>query len=468
MDRRSFVAAAAAAVATGAHAEPDWDGYPRVLQGPMLGYATPDTVTIWARVSAAVETVVEHREVQGPWRRSTPQKATAAGGFVVRHVLSGLKPGTEIAYRMIVGGAPDPDASRAAPLTARTAPAGPAAFRIGFGSCARLQRHPVQPIWDGLERARPDLFFWLGDNVYADTLEPQILFEEYLRQRDIPNCRRFMAGRPQFAVWDDHDFGQNDNDRRNPIREASLDVFNRVWLNPAAGEAGSPGVYFRYSYGGADFFFLDNRYHRDPAAQADTAAKTTLGAAQRAWLKRELAASRAPFKLVICGQPWNDGKAAGQESWSSYTAERADLIAFIAREKIGGVVLLSGDTHVGELNCLPHARYGAGYDLFELVSSPLAQDCATSFLNYRPIERVRQVYSGGSNAGLVDIDMTALDPTLRFTLIDTRGEPVWEPLELRASDLQPGRRSVWRDKADRVSRQRWERSASGGAYYGPN
>lgn len=470
MDRRRFVAGAGATLAApaAARAAPDWDGYPRVLHGPILGYATPDTITIWARVSAEVETVVEYGEGSDPaaWKRSAPVVARAADGFVVRHVIGGLRPGAEIAYRLRVAGAPNPDGPRGAPHPARTAPAGPAAFRIGFGSCARLQRHPVQPIWDALDRADPDLFFWLGDNVYADTLDPAILFEEYLRQRDIANCRRFMAGRPQLAVWDDHDFGQNDNDRRNPIREAALQVFNRVWLNPAAGQPGAPGVYFRYAYGGVDFFFLDNRYHRDPADQADTAAKTTLGQAQRDWLKRELRASRAPFKLLICGQPWNDGKPPGGESWASFTAERADLIAFIARERIGGVVLLSGDTHVGELNCLTHARYGAGYDLFELVSSPLAQDCATSFLNYRPVERVRQVYNGGSNAGLVDIDTTVADPVLRFSLIDTQGEPVWAPLELRASELQPGR-SVWREKADALSRARWDRAASGGPYYGP-
>lgn len=275
-----------------------------------------------------------------------------------------------------------------------------------------------------------------------------------------------MAGRPQLAIWDDHDFALNDSDTRNPVKAQALQVFKQVWANPSAGLPNTPGVFFAHSFGGVDFFCLDNRYHRDPAAMSDGERKTALGAAQRDWLKQGLRDSRSPFKLILCGQPWNDGKAVGQESWSSFASERADLIAFIAQERIAGVVLLSGDTHVGELNCLTDARYGAGYDLFELVSSPLAQDCATSYLNYRPIERVRQVYAGGSNAGLVDMDMTADDPTLRFTLIDVQGNAVWAPLELRASDLAPGR-SVWQDKADAVSLARWNRAAAGGPYYGP-
>lgn len=468
MRRRGFVTGLAAGLTLPglALADQDWDGYPRLLHGPMLGWSGPDAMTIWARVSAPVDTAIEYCPAGGDWTRSAPVRADAANAYIVLHTLSGLPAGTEFAYRLIVDGATDPDTVRAEPFRARTAPAAPARFRFGFGSCARRQRHPVQPIWDALHRADPDLFFWLGDNIYGDSLDPDILREEYLRQRDIPNCRAFMAGRPQLAIWDDHDFALNDSDARNPVKAQALAVFNQVWSNPSGGLAGAPGVFFAHSYGGVDFFCLDNRYHRDPAGAPDAPGKTALGAVQRDWLKEALKASRAPFKMILSGQPWNDGKAPGQESWSSFTHERADLFAFIARERISGVVLLSGDTHVGELNALPDARYGAGYDLFELVSSPLAQDCATSYLNYRPIERVRQVYAGGSNAGIVDVDTTADDPTLRFQLVDTQGNAAWAPLELKASELSPGR-SVWRDKADAISLARWDRAQAGAAYYAP-
>ncbi|MFZ4069189.1 MAG: alkaline phosphatase D family protein [Caulobacterales bacterium] len=470
MDRRAVVGGLCAlgALAPNASAAPDWDGYPRVMQGPMLGANATGLIRIWVRVSGPFETQIEFASAANPsqTQRSAVISARREQDFIVVHTLEGLAPGTEFIYRVLVAGAPDPDTTRQPPFRARTALASPSAFRVGFGSCARRQRHPVQPIWDALNQAEPDLFFWLGDNIYGDSLERSILLEEYLRQRDVPNCRRFMAGRPQLAIWDDHDFGLNDSDRRNPIRNDALSVFKQVWANPNYGLPNTPGVFFAHSYGGVDFFFLDNRFHRDPADAPDTAAKTTLGAKQLDWLKTALLASRAPFKLILCGQPWNDGKKPGSESWSSYTVERADLFAFIARERIGGVVLVSGDTHIGEVNSLPHARYGAGYDLFEFVSSPLAQDCATSYLNYRPIERIRQVYAGGSNAGLIDFDMTGADPTLTFNLLDTQGASVWAPLVLKASDLQPGR-SIWRDKMDAASLARWRRVEAGGAYYGP-
>src|SRR5688572_1078670 len=39
--------------------------------------------------------------------------------------------------------------------------------RIAFGSCAD-QKLP-QPIWDAVVEEKPQLFVFLGDNVYADT-----------------------------------------------------------------------------------------------------------------------------------------------------------------------------------------------------------------------------------------------------------------------------------------------------------
>jgi alkaline phosphatase D len=39
--------------------------------------------------------------------------------------------------------------------------------RIAFGSCAN-QDHP-QPVWDAIVVTQPELFLFLGDNVYADT-----------------------------------------------------------------------------------------------------------------------------------------------------------------------------------------------------------------------------------------------------------------------------------------------------------
>jgi alkaline phosphatase D len=468
LDRRAVLGGmSATAVAATAVAGPDPDGSPRIMQGPMIGYVTTDVAAIWLRVSAPVTTQIEYAFPDKPhdWLRSEIITAMRETDFTVVHQLKGLKPGQDIHYRVLVNGALDPEILGKPASVFKTAPQRATAFRVGFGSCARVQRQPVQPIWDALTRMNPDLFFWLGDNIYGDSLESTILAEEYRRQRDVVNLKPFMATVPQLAIWDDHDYGLNDHDRTNPIRDDALRVFKNYWANPGYGLPQTAGVFFKYTYGGVDFFFLDNRYHRDPVDQLDDLNKTTLGQAQREWLFDGLKASRTPFKMILAGQPWNDGKLPGGESWSSFVTERKMLLDHIQQNKISGVVLASGDTHVGELNVLQNEAYGAGYDIYEFVSSPLAQDTASSWLNYRAIPRIRQVYARSSNAGVIDFDMTLSDPALRFTLIDTLGNPAWSPFEIKASDLKPGVTS-WRAKMDKVSAARWAAAEKGQPYYG--
>ena len=38
---------------------------------------------------------------------------------------------------------------------------------IAFGACAHENK--PQPIWDAIVNAKPDLFIFAGDNIYADT-----------------------------------------------------------------------------------------------------------------------------------------------------------------------------------------------------------------------------------------------------------------------------------------------------------
>jgi alkaline phosphatase D len=332
---------------------------------------------------------------------------------------------------------------------------------VALGSCARLDDDPVQPIWSVVERLEPDLFFWLGDNVYADTLDPDIIAEEYRQQRDVPNYQRTLQETPHLGIWDDHDFGLNDHDRTNPIRQQSLDVFRRYWPNPAYGTDAAPGVYFKYAYGGVDFFFIDCRYYRDPDAAPDGPDKTMLGEGQRAWLAKELRASEAPFKVLICGSPWNIGYGPGGDSWVSFLNERDALFDFIRDEKIGGVFLVAGDTHWAELNCIPRAEQG-GYDLYEIISSPLAQATWDTAYQTVPEKRIRPLITQASNAGFLDFDLTASPPKVTMSLITQYGRQPWEPVTLTADELH-GTQSTWEKKISPEARRANEWAAGGAA-----
>lgn len=463
--RGAILALALILVATPARTETSAAvGNPRLMQGPMVGEVRPDALLVWVRLSGPFAAHIEYATTPDftSARQTAPLTADKSDDYVLKFSLGGLPAATRVFYRVWVEGRLDPTTGHGAPFVTTTGPAGPARFRIAFGSCARMRQPAVDAIWNAIPPWNPDLFFWLGDNIYGDALDPDILAEEYRRLRDAPGLARTWGTIGHLATWDDHDFGLNDADRTHPGKSGALEVFTRYWANPAAGLPHAPGVYFQASYGGVDFFFLDGRTYRDPNAQPDSPAKTFLGRAQLAWLRDGLRRSRAPFKLLVCGSGWSTAKLGG-DSWGACLHERNALFDFIRDENISGVVLLSGDTHAGELNAIPWSARG-GYDLYDLVSSPLVQVSRHSWVDRQPEIRVRQAFDATPNFGLVEFDLTAARPSLTFQLINQTGRPVWTPLVLYADELVNGVES-WPAKIDEESRRRLDRERSGRPYY---
>lgn len=421
-------------------------GTPRLLLGPMQGPPTENACIVWAMTIDASPVSIEYADnpdFRGA-KRTPPTKPSREGGvFIYRGEVRGLKSATDYWYRVVING--EPDKYRAADPFGRlrTAPGrgARASFSVGFGSCARIQADPVQPIWNAVLRRDPDLFLWLGDNIYADALESFVLDLEYQRQRGIASFAPVARDIPQLAIWDDHDFGLNYHDRTNPIKEAALDAFRRYWVNPAYGTAQAPGVFFQYAYGAVDFFFLDGRYYRDPNTEEDAPGKTLLGATQKAWLKDALKRSDAVFKVLACGSGWSAAKGPGGDSWASFMHERNEIFDFIQREKIGGVLLISGDTHVAELNCIPWSERG-GYDFYDLVSSPLGQRPSQSWLQRNPEQRIRIPYNMSANFGRLSFSFDG-PPTATFNVIDPANRAVWRPFRIEAAQLRNGVAS-WR------------------------
>ncbi len=441
-----FVAGAVSAGARDVH------GYERILQGPMLGATSPDSQRVWVRVSHSAPVAVRYGT--DPWleaadTRVTPGITPTRGvDFVAKIDLAGLQPATTYHYRVEVAGRVDKYVAQLPAWTFTTPPrTGVAArFRVAFGSCLRLQTTPNENIWRGLRPWEPNVFLWLGDNIYGDSRDPGVLAEEYRRLHDVRPLQQWFRSVPQLAIWDDHDFGLNNHDRTHPEKAAAYMVFQNYWANPSFGEPGNPGVYFNFNYGGMEFFLLDVRMHRDPNDIPGGAGKTLLGARQLAWLKEGLRRSDAPFKALVSGSGWNHAKGEKGDAWSAFREERDALFDFIRDENIRGVVLISGDTHMGELNAIPWSDRG-GYDLYEFISSPLGQRPSTNMTRRFPEVRLRPAYGGSSNIGVLECDTTQEDPRLRFVLIDETGRQVWAPLEIRLSELRNGQRT-WPDKID--------------------
>jgi len=259
--------------------------------------------------------------------------------------------------------------------------------RIAFGSCAR-QGQP-QPIWETIRSAAPDAFVFMGDNVYADTTDPDAMRAAYQSLADKPGFARLRETTPIFATWDDHDYGKNDAGAEFVAKAMAERVFLDFFeVAPDSPRRARDGVYGAYRLGSADrsiqLILLDTRYFRSPPKrrpiyQIPTHGKykpnrdpeaTVLGEAQWAWLADRLRQPAALHLIVSSIQVIPTQHRF--EKWANFPLERARLFRVIRERGATGVVLLSGDRHLGEISVLPpDHEAGLGYPLIEVTASGL-------------------------------------------------------------------------------------------------
>jgi alkaline phosphatase D len=180
-----------------------------------------------------------------------------------------------------------------------------------------------------------------------------------------------MASMPQYAIWDDHDYGPDNAGKSFILKEESRQVFKNYTLNPSYGENGK-AIYTKFSYSDVDFFLTDDRYFRSEPEMRDSAegeltwSKTFFGGEQMDWLKNSLLNSQATFKIIIVGSqvlnPLNKG-----ECMQAYPSEHQELLHFLSDHKISGVLFFSGDQHHSEV--IKIERPGM-HPLFDVTISP--------------------------------------------------------------------------------------------------
>ena len=318
---------------------------PYLVLGPMVGHTTSTNTRIWAdasgpaRLSVRIglkEDLSDSREVKGP-------RLEVASAFMGQIQIDGLSAQQRYFYSILLNGRPA--MNRPYPSVMTAPPEGtPGRVRFAFVSCVGYFGYDSAASWaDMAMRTNFDLLLMLGDNHYANSPEPDKQRVAFFDQRRSGGYRDLSSRTPTYAIWDDHDFGPDNSDGTLPGKERALKTFQEHWANPSYGEALNPGVYFKLSRGAIDFFMLDDRFHRSPNRATNLAEKTMLGAAQLAWLKRELLASQAPVKILAAGGEWESHGT--DDSWTSFQRERDDIFKFIEDHAISGVILISGDRH---------------------------------------------------------------------------------------------------------------------------
>ncbi len=389
---------------------------PAYLQaGPLVGHVGPNEARMWIHATVATKWSVQISEsatLEGAREIAGPALPAAATGIVI---IDGLKPATRYFYRVLLEDRPQQTAPLPSFVTApETGEKG--RLRFAFGSCVGETAVAATAAWAELAARRDlgakaggfDLLLMLGDNHYGNTTELAKLRTYYTAHRLSAGWRELTAHVPTYAIWDDHDFGPDNSDGTQPGKERSLEAFREFWPNPDFGEPENPGCYCTFQRGDVQFFMLDGRYHRSPDKAPDGPEKTMFGAAQLAWLKRGLLASKAAIKILANGSEWQT--FGSNDSYSLYRTERDALFAWIDEQKIEGVILLSGDRH-----------FSAGYHVLgrfvELSSGPLGSTNA----GLRPNKERFTGHDEGNLWVVLDLDTTGPEPAIAYEIWQAGG-----------------------------------------------
>lgn len=332
-------------------------------------------------------------------------------------------------------------ASGAVPLCRAEGKASPAPetiiSRIALGSCADQKR--AQPIWDAILKSEPELFLFLGDNVYADTEDMDEMRNAYAMLAKHEGYAKLRDSVPVLAIWDDHDYGVNDGGAEFPMREGAEKVFHEFFSTPAESPSRQrPGIYDARYFGPEgkrlQVILLDTRYFRGPLVplpergengpydrNRDPSA-TVLGRAQWEWLEAEL---RKPAEIRILATSIQFlPQDHNWELWENFPHERKRMLDLLKRENTGPVIFVSGDRHMGEIMELKTSDpLSPGFPVYEMTSSGLTN--AGGGMKGEPNRhRVSPANFQKRNFGLLEINWSTREVAMKLCGVD--GEVVDE------------------------------------------
>ena len=247
--------------------------------------------------------------------------------------------------------------------------------RIAFGSCAKQWQH--QTIWDAVLAAKPDLWLFLGDNIYGDTdgktawlVSKEQMTGEWNRLADKPEFQKARAQIPMMATWDNHDYGSHAGGAEFSVKEESKEVFLTFWKEPKD----SP------------------RWKRSGIYDA------------------KIFGPEGKRVQVITNEK-------GMDEWGNFPHERQKLFDIVKKTGADGVILLSGNVHFGELS----RSVEGPYKLYELTSSGMThinESYAKAPNKYRLFGPIIE-----NNFGLVAIDWKSLpSPVISLSIANQMGE----------------------------------------------
>jgi alkaline phosphatase D len=399
---------------------------PLITHGVQSGDVSVDSAVLWARsdrpsrMRLEIATTDSFKDIRhGAFVDALPET-----DFTAKTSIEGLPTGQDIFYRIrfedlaspTIVGEPVVGRFRSAPGNRRSISFTWSGDTAGQGWGIDEARGGMRT-YAAMLRNRPDFFIHSGDNIYADgpiaseqklpngQVWKNLVTEEKSKPAETlaefrgnykynlldRNVLAFNAEVPILPQWDDHEVTNNwwpgePLTRAEHLRKKYVEK-NALLLAARASRAfheympmretfGEPGrVYRKISYGPLlDIFMLDMRSYRGPNGEGREPSYGPdayfLGPTQIAWLKRELMASRATWKVIAADMPI--GLVVVYDGDRKWGVE-ADILSFIKHAPIRNTVWLTADVHYTAAHYYdPNRAVFQDFDPFwEFVSGPL-------------------------------------------------------------------------------------------------
>ncbi len=356
--------------------------------------------TVIARpISFEISTQHDFREV------STTRTRASRGGLGSVHAwFNDLERGRTYYWRPVVQSAGR--TVMGPTITFRTPPGRGGGARFVFASCTSGRRDHYRSLQVAAD-LDVDFLLHAGDWGYADQTaaleKPDHFQARWIRLLRSEEGRSLVTRTPLMFWQDDHDYQAN-NGWSETCKPYAIKAFDELHANPT-------DDYFDVRWGDLHVWCLDCRlYATDPDAP-DDATKSRLGRKQKAWLKRGMAGSDAPVKVIASPMVFRN-KIPKDPGWhNNYTTERDELLSFFS--SLDSVVfVLSGDAHGQRL--IHHYEFG---DLYEFNCS------GTDFPpgevqqgNYDPEHT--ELFTRSNGIALVELEPAGTERDVRIAVIE--------------------------------------------------
>ncbi len=308
--------------------------------------------------------------------------------------------------------------------------AAPGATRIALLGCIK-QEQPA-PALQSYAASSPDVSLWVGDNVYIDTQDkPEAIYQGYRDLAAQPGFAALRGTGVHLATWDDHDYGDNNEDRTYRLKESGRAAFMQFWDDAGRPADPAKGIYharlIETEGRRLHIILLDVRWNRD----APDTGGDILGEAQWAWLEDQLNVE-ADLTLIVSGTQILLPKEAGSETWDNYPGAADRLFRLVRRSAGERVVLITGDQHYGEV---ARRRGLLDFDAVELQFAGVNQIEGPAFNPWR----VSAVNAGRNSMALIDVqweDDSENHAHLLYRVFDTESGQTESIYRVNFSELE--------------------------------